>query len=80
MKFNIFKRKNKKKKENMSKFLKREKKAFDILMKIENGKTYDEYVREATKGMYLFEIKEFKRKLDKELLTVSRRIAHEMVR
>lgn len=80
MKFNIFKRKNKKKKENMSKFLKREKKAFDILMKIENGKTYDEYVREATKGMYLFEIKEFKRKLDKELLTISRRIAHEMVR
>lgn len=80
MKFNIFKRKNKKKKENMSKFLKREKKAFDILMKIENGKTYDEYVREATKGMYLFEIKEFKRKLDKELLAISRRIAHEMVR
>lgn len=80
MKFNIFKRKNKKKKENMSKFLRREKKAFDILMKIETGKTYDEYVREATKGMYLFEIKEFKRKLDKELLTISRRIAHEMVR
>lgn len=80
MKFNIFKRKNKKKKENMSKFLKREKKAFDILMKIENGKTYDEYVREATKGMYLFEIKEFKKNLDKELLTISRRIAHEMVR
>lgn len=80
MKFNIFKRRNNKKKTNWNKVAKREKKAFDILMKIENGKTYDEYVKEVTKGMYLFEIKEFKRKLDKELITITRRIAHEMVR
>lgn len=80
MKFNIFKKKNKKKKTNWNKVAKVNKKTFDILMKIENGKTYDEYLKDATKGMYLFEIKEFKRQLDKELITIARRIAYEMVR
>lgn len=80
MKFNIFKKRNKKKKTNWNKVAKVNKKTFDILMKIENGKTYDEYLKDATKGMYLFEIKEFKRQLDKELITIARRIAYEMVR
>ena len=80
MRLKIFKRKNKNKKENTHVNMINEKKAFDMLMEIKYGKTYEEYLKEETKGMYLFEIQEFKRNLDKELTKVVRRIAYEMAR
>lgn len=76
MKFNILK----KKKNNKCNVVLDKKKAFDTVMQLEHGTTYDEYVKDLTKGMYLFEIQEFKRKLDKELTMKVRKMVYEMVR
>ena len=78
MRLKFLKRKNKKRNTHVNMI--NEKKAFDMLMEIKHGKTYEEYLREETKGMYLFEIQEFKRNLDKELIKIIRRVAYEMAR
>lgn len=76
MKLNILKKKNK----NKYNVVLDKKKAFDTVMQLEHGTTYDKYIKDLTKGMYLFEIQEFKRRLDKELTMKVRKMVYEMVR